>query len=96
MLTRMGIGMSSKPSDGQKTERRGRMSPVPENICALLNQKQKDALREVENQGWTLAFVRRPILEDPTVVVSDADGSRFAVVDRSGTVDMDAPIRLRL
>ena len=87
--------MSPRPPDNQKKERRGKMPPVPENICALLNQHQKDALREVENQGWRLAFVRRPILDDPMVVVTDQDRSRYAVVERNGHINVNAPIQLR-
>lgn len=87
--------MSFFTSTNDKSDRRGTMPPVPENLCAFLNQDQKNALRQIENFGWRLAFVRRPMFEPMMIVVESPDGGSHAVIERDGEINKETKIILR-
>jgi hypothetical protein len=76
-------------------ERRGHKLAVPSNIASLLNDEQSLALRKVENFGWELAFVRRPLFEDPVPVVVSPDRRQYAVIEADGGLNHAPDIRLR-
>ena len=87
--------MSASFGNASDSERRGRMPPIPPGFEAMLNQDQKNALRNVENFGWQLAFVRRPVFEEPIFVVISPDQQRYAILDGDGEVDMNPQIVVR-
>ena len=87
--------MTGNPVDIRSVERRGRMPAIPPNYRTMLNQDQKNALRNIENFGWQLAFVRRPSFETPVFVVSSPDHQRFAVLEGDGEVNMNPDLVLR-
>ncbi|MCB1787151.1 MAG: hypothetical protein H6955_14130 [Chromatiaceae bacterium] len=78
-----------------RSERRGHRPPIPANIKSLLTQEQALGLRNVENFGWQLAFVRQPLFEPPVTVVVSPDHQRFAVLEPDGRVNMELNITLR-
>jgi hypothetical protein len=87
--------MTTTRNTGAGTDRRGRMPAIPPNYRSMLNQEQKNALRNIENFGWQLAFVRRPPFESPLFVVSSPDGQRHAVIEGDGEVNMAPSLTLR-
>lgn len=87
--------MSQGSEVSARVERRGNRLPVPPNIKALLNQDQSLALRNVENFGWQLAFIRQPLFEPIIAVVISPDRRRFAVLEQDGRVNMSPEIALR-
>lgn len=76
-------------------ERRGKMPPIPPDFESLLNQEQRNALRNIENFGWRLAFVRRPMFEAPLLVVASPDQQRYATLESDGEVNMEPQLILR-
>jgi len=42
-------------------EKRHKQDPVPSNLDQFLNQMQMMTLNKIENFGWHLWFVRRPL-----------------------------------
>ena len=81
--------------DAGTSERRGRMPSIPEDYRSMLNVEQQNALRNVENFGWEVAFVRRPMFQVPTVVVSSPDHQHYAVLEPDGEVNMHPEIVIR-
>ncbi len=68
-------------------ERRNGKPPVPDNIRSILSIAQKIALKELETFGWVIDFVRRPLFQDPQVVVRDPKTGKQAIILEDGTVD---------
>ncbi len=70
-----------------------------EHTAALLRQgltaAQLRALETLEQFQWTLAFVRRPMFQDPLPVVTDRSGERRAVLRPDGTLDESPGLQLR-
>jgi len=76
-------------------ERRGTPVDDPEALREGLTPAQREALRTLEYFRWTLAFVRRPMFQDPIPVVFDRDGERYAVLRPDGTLDESPGFRIR-
>lgn len=68
---------------------------VSDNLDEMLNERQKLTLRQMEDFGWRLAFVRSPLFQEPLVVVCNAKGSRFVILEEDGRIDMEPNITLR-
>ncbi|MFC3660344.1 hypothetical protein [Luteimonas notoginsengisoli] len=71
-------------------ERRQRQDPDTATLRAGLTPAQLHALATLEQFGWTLRFVRRPLFRDPVPVVFQRDGRRFVVLEADGTLN-EAP-----
>jgi hypothetical protein len=76
-------------------EKRKGQEPIPDNILELLTDMQLLALKRIENFGWTLKFVRRPLFQAPVVVVENATGMSIGVLDEDGEVDLQADLNVR-
>ena len=76
-------------------DRRGNKPAVPPNLASVLNQLQTLALQKIENFGWQLAFIRRPLFESPIAVVVSPDRMRYAVLEEDGAVNMDHGLVIR-
>lgn len=77
-----------------KEKRRGE-KPVPENVEDLLNDMQLLTLHQIEQFGWQLKFIRRPLFQDVIPVVVSAEGDKVGVLDEDGRLDLQRPIKLR-
>jgi len=81
--------------NGMENEKRGRVQAVHDRLNQVLNGMQLLGLRQVENFGWYLLFVRRTLFQEPVAVLSDAQGSRIGLLEQDGQVTMDPNIPLR-
>lgn len=77
-------------------ERRGTHTPVPLNLREFLNPEQRRALRQIENFGWRLAFVRREVFHESVVVVVNSEGSVFSTIEQDGFINAEPSVGLRL
>jgi hypothetical protein len=68
-------------------ERRNGKPPVPDNIRALLSIEQKKALAELEGFGWVIDYVRRPLFQQPRVIMRDPKSGKVNMILEDGTVD---------
>ena len=50
-----------------------------------LSEEQVITLRNFEQSGWELLFVRQSQAEEPVPVVYDVDTGRYAVLEKDGT-----------
>jgi hypothetical protein len=69
--------------------------PVPENLDEFLNTDQLYSLRRMEDFGWRLAFIRRPLFQDIVPVVVSADGTKHGVLEEDGSINMQPDIAVR-
>lgn len=64
-------------------------------LRAGLTRQQLDALATLEQFGWTLRFVRRPMFLDPIPVVFRADGEQFIVLEADGSLNENPGFKIR-
>lgn len=69
--------------------------PVPESLSDYLNESQMAALHTIENFGWKLMFVRRPVFQEPVIIVVNGDGSQIGVLEEDGRLNLEANIQIR-
>ena len=77
-----------------KDRRRGGPA-VPQHLDTLLSVEQRMGLRQVENFGWRLAFVRHPPFETPLAVVEKFDRSAYAVINEEGELEFSPDLKVR-
>jgi len=78
-----------------KEELRGFRSALPSDVLYYLNEVQRLALHSLENFGWQLAFIRRPLFVPPMIVVKNSEQSKFAVLEEDGSVNLSPLVRWR-
>jgi hypothetical protein len=97
--TDISIRAGDDSSAGARTldhdERRSGLAPVPLNLGEILNENQMTSLRQIENFGWQLHFVRRPLFQDPVVVIVSAEGDRFGTLEPDGRIEIKTRFDLR-
>jgi hypothetical protein len=80
---------------GMARERRTNQKPVPDEVKKYLNSQQQAIFRQSHYFGWRVAFVRRPLFLEPTVVVYNDEFEMIGVLDPDGRIDMEARLDLR-
>ena len=78
-----------------ETDKRLGMAPIPADYERILTSPQLQALRSIENFGWSLKFVRREGRDIPLPVIKGADGKSIGVIDEDGNLDMNPKIIIR-
>ena len=76
-------------------DRRHGVPPVPHDYKAILSDGQRQALRTVEQFGWELVFVRRPMFEPVVAVARSSDGRQYGLLTDEGVLDTQTRIHLR-
>ncbi len=76
-------------------DRRKGVTPVPMDLQRYLNDDQMATLRQLENYGWELIFLRRPLFLEPTLVLKHVESGCMAVLDDHGELVQDPDISLR-
>jgi hypothetical protein len=78
-----------------KEELRGTRSALPADAFYYLNEVQRLALHSLENFGWQIAFIRRPLFVPPMIVIKNPEQSKFAVLEEDGSVNLSPLVRWR-
>jgi len=68
-------------------EKRKGLPPVPDDLRQILSLAQKIALKELESFGWEVEYVRRPLFQEPRVIVRNPQTGKHSIVEADGTVD---------
>lgn len=79
----------------QKDDARGSRSALPIDVSYYLSEVQRIALHSLENFGWELAFIRRPLFVPPVVVVKNSEQSKYAVLEEDGSVNLSPVAKWR-
>lgn len=76
-------------------ERRRSQSLDPAGLREGLTPAQEKALQTLEQFGWSLRFVRRPMFLDPVPVAFDRAGEKWVVIESDGTLNENPGFRIR-
>ena len=77
-------------------DKRCKQEPIPGNIDQFLNQLQLMTLHKIEEFGWHLWFVRRPLFQEAMTVVADVSRSSTAILEADGTINKNHGLQFRL
>lgn len=78
-----------------KEDLRGTRTALPPDVFFYLNTIQRVALESLENLGWKLAFIRRPLFFTPLVVLSRGVEPKYAVLEQDGSLNLSPSLKLR-
>jgi hypothetical protein len=73
----------------QNLDKRGSQEPIPRNLDQYLTSLQLQSLDHLQDFGWQLAFVRRPLFEMPTVVLLSPEGKQYATLEEEGSLNLE-------
>jgi hypothetical protein len=76
-------------------EQRVGKPPVPGDLEETLNDAQMLSLRRMENYGWELKFIRRPLFQDVLPVMFHSDSNKIGVLEEDGTINMQRDLNVR-
>lgn len=92
----MSVTLSSEQNIATRShDRREGMSAIPLNLNTFLSADQRRSIKQIKSFGWHLAFVRRPMMQDPVVVIRNGESSKYSVLEADGTVNEQPNIRIR-
>ncbi len=76
---------------------RRRNQPQPTAAAARrgLSPQQHNTLNTMEQLGWRLAFVRRPLFQAPLPVLFNASSERWVVLEPEGSIAENPGLKLR-
>jgi hypothetical protein len=78
-----------------ENDKRHKQEPVPSNLDQFLNQLQIATLHKIEEFGWHLWFVRRPLFQEAMAVVSDVSHASAAILEADGTINKNHGLAFR-
>ncbi len=87
--------MNIKINSQHARERRRGDPPIPSELGRFLTAQQLGKLPELEKMGIRLVAVRRPLFQEPVVIVKCVNQDRHGVLLKDGTVDYLPDIELR-
>ncbi len=64
-------------------------------LRAGLMPAQLAVLQTMEQFGWQLRFVRRPMFQSPVPILFSRDGSRFVVLEADGGINENPGFKIR-
>lgn len=76
-------------------ERRRGLDSVPGSLESYLNPSQMTTLQQVENFGWVLRYVRRPLFMEPVPILYHRDMQQYAVLEMDGGLNRNVDVALR-
>jgi len=82
-------------TDGPAKERRTGQEAVPSDLKSRLTALQQHTLASLENFGWSIKFVRRPLFQDQVVVLVDPAGQQHAILHEDGSIDRNLDVHIR-
>ncbi len=77
------------------SERRKISRQKPAEMERDLNDAQLITLRNLENFGWELRFVRNPLFQEPVAVLVDTDTGECSVLEEDGDLNKNHDLTIR-
>ena len=78
-----------------KIERRSERNQFPESLDEVLTKMQLLTLSKMEQFGWVLAFIRRPMFQDIVPVLLHPDNNTLGILDNDGALHTQPEIEFR-
>lgn len=76
-------------------DKRTGQPPIPDNLEDWLNKAQLQSLRKLENLGFRLIFMRRPMFRDPVPIAINDRGNKLGILEKDGRLNMEVDIAMR-
>jgi hypothetical protein len=76
-------------------ERRQEGTQLPKNFDDMLNEDQLFTLNKMEEFGWKLAFIRRPLFQEIVTVLSHPDHGTYGILESDGRLNMQPAMLFR-
>ena len=76
-------------------ERRGGVSPIPDDLKEVLNEAQLATLNKMEGFGWELKFIRRPLFQGIVPVLLHPDSDKKGILEDDGTLNLQSDTKIR-
>jgi len=76
-------------------DKRTGQEAIPDNLDDWLTPDQKQMLHQIESFGWRLKYIRRPVFQDPIVILISDDGKKIGILEKDGRVNMEPDITIR-
>ena len=76
-------------------EKRTGIKPIPDDLKEVLNEVQWRALPGIAYSGWELRFFRRPLFQEPVLVVHNTKDDRIGVLEKNGSINVQPEIKIR-
>ena len=77
------------------SERRENKQLTKDEVKKVLNKKQLATLIECQYFDWVLKFIRRPLFQEPVLVIYNTKYTLIGVLDQDGRINLDTEIMLR-
>jgi len=78
-----------------ENDKRSGQEPIPDNLDDWLTPEQIQMLHQIESFGWHIKFIRRPVFQDPVVVLVSDDNKKIGVLEKDGRINMEPDIIIR-
>jgi hypothetical protein len=69
--------------------------PVPDNLEEVLNVAQLRALSGIIYSGWMPRYLRRPMFQEPVLILLHPEEGRIAILETDGSLKTQTGIKLR-
>lgn len=69
--------------------------PIPDNLDDVLNKAQLRALPGIKLSGWEIRFMRKPLFQDPVLVLYKPRDKRTGILDEDGKLSIQGNIKVR-
>jgi len=67
-------------------ERRIGLGAIAQDLKSRMTDAQRETLSKLRGFGWSVKFVRRAQFEDQVIVLVDASGEQYAILQEDGSV----------
>jgi hypothetical protein len=78
-----------------ENDKRTGQQAIPDNLDDWLTEEQTQILNQIESFGWHIKFIRRPVFQDPIVVVVSDDKQKIGILEKDGRINMEPDITIR-
>ncbi|RLA46658.1 MAG: hypothetical protein DRR06_04520 [Gammaproteobacteria bacterium] len=79
----------------KKKDKRKDSEPIPDNMDKFLNELQRFSLQRLTGFGWEIHFVRRPLFQEPVIVMRNTSDSHVGILEANGEINMSPDIEVR-
>lgn len=79
----------------QLTEHRVKQDPIPTPLEDFITTLQKMTIHKMEQFGWHLWFIRRPLFQEKTVILNHNETSDTMQIDEEGISNRNHTIQFR-
>ena len=63
-------------------------APISDNLDEILNAAQRQALSGLEYTGWKPRFLRRPLFQEPELVMQNTTLGKTGILNKDGSIEI--------